>query len=179
MGGGGGGTGGGGKTPSCPDYGCPDPEPEPEFILSLENDLQRDTIPPADCADPNNSAWQKLYCRATLPDSIQQSKVQAALDRIAARGEACAVVAQLGRSMLAAAEIRFFEWRTGDATAYGHPNTDIQIAQELIARYDPTKADQDFEHVLVHEIDHMLRLDHIGQDRWDTPHTAQCGGLER
>lgn len=176
IGGGGGGGGGGSKTPACPDYGCTEPEPEPEPEVLLANDMQRDTIPPASCTDPNNTHWEQLYCRSLLPDSTQHRKTEAALDQIAQRGGECVMLAQVGRTMLAEGRIRFFEWRPGDDTGYGHPNTDIQIGHLLIGRYDPTKPDQDFEHVLVHEIDHVLRLNHTSDDGWDTPHTAQCGG---
>lgn len=72
--GGGGGAGGGSKTPVCPDSGCTEPDPEPEPEISLANDMQRDTIPPSSCTDPNNTAWQQLYCRSLLPDSTQYRK---------------------------------------------------------------------------------------------------------
>jgi hypothetical protein len=172
----GGGGGGGGKTPKCPDYGCPDPEdPAPEPSPTA-GDIQRDTIPPSDCADPSNSTWQQLYCRSLLPDSAQASKIDVALTRIAARGETCAVVALTGRALFATGGIRFFLWQEGDDAGYGHPNTNIQMASSIVARYDPTRPDQDFEHILVHEIDHVLRLGHIDVDGWHTPHTATCGG---
>lgn len=157
-------------TPSCPDSGCTQPEPE----MSLATDMLRDTIPPSSCVDPSNTHWQQLFCRSSV-DSAQAAKTRQALDRIAARGAECAVLAQKGREMLANGELRFFVWMQGDDAGYGHPNTGIQIAAQVLARYDPLQPDQDFEHVLVHELDHVFRRDHLEGDTWNTPSTAQCG----
>jgi hypothetical protein len=169
-GGDGGGTPGTGKTLECPDF-------DPTCTQAID-DLQRDTIPPDDCADPNNTQWERVYCRSTLPDSTQLAKTEAALSKIEQRGEVCATLAQTGRALLASGKIRFYVYQAGDATGYGHPNTDIQIVQDVIARYNPALPAQDFEHILVHEIDHVLRLEHIDPPtNWHTPHTAQCGGL--
>jgi hypothetical protein len=169
---GGPGSGGDGNptVPPCPDYGCTEPEPE----VTLATDMMRDTIPPSDCAAPTNTHWQQIYCRSSI-DSEQASKTRQALDRIAARGAECAVLAQKGREMLAAGAIRFYSWTKGDEAAYGHPNTDIQIGAQIVGRYDPSQPDQDFEHILVHELDHMFRRDHIEGQTWHTPNTALCG----
>jgi hypothetical protein len=141
--------------------------------MTLGTDMQRDTIPPDDCLDPNNTTWQQLYCRSAI-DTTQARKTSQALDRIAARGAECAILAQKGREMLAAGEILFFIWTVGYDAGYGHPNTDIQIAAGMVARYDPLQQDPDFEHVLVHELDHMFRREHIDSSGWDTPNTALC-----
>jgi hypothetical protein len=167
-----GGTGGDGSTspdPTCPESGCTEPE------VTLENDMERGTIPPDDCLNPNNTNWQKIYCRSTI-DTTQARKTRQALDRIAQRGPECEILAQKGLEMLQAGEIRFFTWTEGDDSGYGHPNSDIQIAAQMVARYDPLLEDQDFEHVLVHELDHVFRRDHIDPPyNWHTPNTALCG----
>lgn len=173
-GGGGGGSGGsGGTSLPCPDYGCTSTEPtEPR---SLAGDMHRDTIPPADCANPDNTAWQKLYCRSTLPDAAEQEKLLQALDRIAARGSECAALAQIGRDLIARGGIKVFIWQSGDAGAYGHPNTGIQLDADLIRLYDPIHSPGgSLEHHLVHEIDHVIRLGHIDAAELETPHTAAC-----
>jgi hypothetical protein len=170
--GGGGGSGGStGPGTACPDYGCEGPDPE----LDLSLDTQRDTIPPSDCSDPNNTHWEKLYCRSTV-DSTQASKTRQALDRIGTRGAECAALAQKGRDMLAAGQLLFFTWTEGDAAGYGHPNTGIQIAAQMVAHYDPLQPDQDLEHTLVHELDHVFRRDHVDSAGMETPNTALCGG---
>jgi hypothetical protein len=167
---GGGGTPGGTTEPTtpCPTSGCTEPE------MTLATDMARDTIPPDDCFDPDNTAWEKLYCRSAI-DTTQARKTRQALDRIAQRGSECAVLAQKGREMIDSGEIRFFLWTEGDDAGYGHPNTGIQIAAQMVARYDPLQPDQDFEHVLVHELDHVFRRNHIDSSGWNTPNTALCG----
>jgi len=140
---------GGGTNPTCPDTGCP-PAEEP----SLADDMDRDTIPPADCFDPNNDRWEKVYCRATLPDTSQLRKTHQALNRITERGEACAILAQKGRELLASGQITFFAPEGTDAGGYGHRNTGIQLDAGFPAYYD--YPDSRFEKVLVHEIDHVL-----------------------
>lgn len=169
---GGPGSGGAGSpaVPPCPDYGCTEPEPDVTFTT----DMVRDTIPPSDCLASTNTHWQQLYCRSSI-DSIQTRKTRQALDRISTRGPECAVLAQRGREMLAAGTIRFFTWMQGDDAGYGHPNTGIQLASQMAARYDPSQADQDFEHVLVHELDHVFRRDHLEGQTWHTLNTALCG----
>jgi hypothetical protein len=136
--------------------------------------MQRDTIPPSDCFAPTLTQWEHAYCRSTT-DSTQARKTLQALDRIEIRGPECAELAQKGREMLAAGELRFFEWIEGDAAGYGHPNTGIQIAAGIVTRYDPLQPDPDFENVLVHELDHVFRRDHIDAGGDNTPNTALCG----
>jgi hypothetical protein len=136
-------------------------------------DLQRDTIPPADCQDPDNSQWEKVYCRALPPDANQMQKTLQALDEISRRGEECVLVAQRGRELLAAGQIRFFDWREGEAGGYGHRNTGIQLDSNYPTLYGTEGSG--FERVLVHEIDHVLGYGHTDSAGLDTPHTAQCG----
>lgn len=169
----GGGTepGGGGGTGS----GTGDGDDGSSGTASLSRDMERDTIPPNNCDDPNNTPWQDLYCRTLEPTPLQVQKLYQALDRIAARGPECAVVVQTGRDLLARGEIRFFVGQPGDAGGYGHPNTGIQLEVGLVTYYDPSDPGSLFEHHLVHEIDHVLRLGHVDPANLETPHTAACG----
>lgn len=159
--------------------GVPDPPTEcttsdcVDVDTDLSMDMARDTIPP-DCRASDLTVWQEVYCTSTI-DADQARKTQQALDRIAQRGAECALIAQRGRELLAAGEIRFYLWTNERATGYGHANTGIQLAEQLLDRYDPLAPDQDFEHVLVHELDHVFRRDHIDGDGWNTPSTALCG----
>lgn len=189
--GGGGGGGGEAGTPPKPgdgecmaagagnlDFvaGCragEDPPPEQSPEPSLADDMVRDTIPP-DCAAPDLSHWQRLYCfRAAPPDSAQVRATLQALDRIAMRGEECAQVAREGRALLLSGRITFFVWQQGDTGGYGHRNTGIQL-DEALARLHGTPGSI-FEEVLVHEIDHVLGLGHLDSFSLETPHSARCG----
>jgi hypothetical protein len=136
--------------------------------------MARDTIPP-DCSAADLDHWQQLYCfRATLPDSVQTRTTLQALDRIAERGDACVMVAELGRDLLARGKIQFFVWQEGDSGGYGHRNTGIQLDEALVRFYNTTGSI--LEHNLVHEIDHILGfLGHLDAAGAETPHTAQCG----
>lgn len=151
----------------------PDPDDDKEYAT---DDRMGDTIPPADCADPNNTEWQKLYCRSFLPNSQQTTNTQRALDRIAERGPECALIAQKGRELLASGDIRFFVWQEGDPGGYGHRNSGVQIDVDLVNHWDPVGNPYGgYEKMLVHEIDHVLGYDHLDATKTSTPHTALCG----
>lgn len=151
----------------------PGGEPLPPSHPGMEGtDMDRDTIPPSDCLDPTNTEWEQVYCRSAQPDSSQMRKTRQALDQIAARGGECAVVAQKGRELLATGRITFFVGQDGDAGGYGHRNTGIQIDSSYPEWYDYPGSG--FEKVLVHEIDHVLGLNHTDAAGFETPHTAQC-----
>lgn len=174
-------TGGpGGGTGTCPAWdpvcaggpgdGPDDPEPTPPPV----DDLARDTVPP-DCSAAELDQWQRLYCfRASPPDSVQKAATLQALDQIAQRGDACAVIAEKGRELLARGGITFFTWQDGDAGGYGHRNTGIQLDKALVTFYGTPGSI--FERTLVHEIDHVLGyLGHTDAAGVETVHTAQCG----
>lgn len=168
----GGGTGpGGGSNPYNPGGGGPSPTAPTEPPLG--NDMSRDTIPP-DCSAGDLSQWQELYCfRALPPDTAQTRATLQALDAIATRGEACAAIAQKGRELLATGQITFFIWQEGDSGGYGHRNTGIQLNRDSARLYGTSGST--FEHLLVHEIDHVLGFGHLDSQPTETPHTSQCG----
>jgi hypothetical protein len=161
------------RDPTCaggPGDGSDNPEPTPSYV----DDMARDTIPP-DCSADDLDHWEQLYCfRALPPDSAQTRATLQALDQIAQRGDACAVVAERGRELLARGQIGFFVWQQGDSGGYGHRNTGIQLDEALVRFYGTQGSI--FERTLVHEIDHVLGfLGHIDSGGTETPHTAQCG----
>lgn len=177
--------GSGGPTPpplppSSGDPLCPTADtgectqPPPPAVPSLSHDMARDTLPP-DCSSITLTQWQHLYCfRASAPDSAQRRATLQALDAIAARGSQCAAIAETGRDLLAGGQIRFFAWQEGDAGAYGHRNTGIQINDGTVRLYGTPGSD--YEGTLVHEIDHVLGfVDHIDDAGQLTPNMAQCG----
>jgi hypothetical protein len=136
--------------------------------------MDRDTVPPEDCSASALSQWERLYCfRAVAPDTAQRRITSLALDRVAQRGGDCLLIAQRGRELLAAGQIRFFEWQEGDAGGYGHRNTGIQLDADYARLYTPEAPY--FERVLVHEIDHVLGYSHLEGQPLETPHTALCG----
>jgi hypothetical protein len=115
---------GGPGGPGAPGTGG-DGEGPDDSVERPETPSLKDFIPPTDtvpnCTQTQSASWAKAYCRASAPSEARAEAVGSALDRIAQRGGACALMAAEGRALLSSGRLQLFSPRTGDAGGWGSP----------------------------------------------------------
>ncbi len=104
----------------------------------------------------------QAYCTAVVPDAVQTSRINAALDRIAARGYSCPTLAAAGRRLLAAGQLRLFPFRDDLHGGYAALGGDYLILQDDWVDDYATGAlspdGRNLDQALAHELDHHLRV---------------------
>ena len=161
---GGGGDGGGG-----------DGDAPPEAALAGDEI----TSEPPDCSKPQTENWAAAYCRAVAPSGTRLTWTNAALDRIAQRGQECASIAARARELLSQNALRYFAPQTGDKGGWASSDIGVLLADYWVDQYgDPASTvTKNFDHTLVHEVEHTLNRGHIDAAGYYTPNSKQCGGL--
>lgn len=186
SGGGSGASGGAGATPTPPPPNAEDSE---------------GPLDPPNCADTNLLAMAQAWCSGREPTADELEKINAALERMKAKGGVCQVLADIGYSYIGG-NLRMFDdqrvWtdaygtfaagavapRGGRRTAY------IGIGWNFTARFYDAQhqtVGQDeprtLQQVLAHELDHLNGADHLKKadgsvNAYRTPNSQACSDLQ-
>jgi hypothetical protein len=176
--------GGGGEPPppSSPPADTTGTVEETPSTLSDVMPLKQTELP--NCNEVQTMAWAQAYCVSVTPVDGQRVAVDDALDRIAARGEYCARLAERGRMLLEAGQLRHYPTRSGWAPGYGI--TKFVIFQTVWFKYIYSRDDRgrNLDFALAHELEHSDKYPESNPhpaptDQYGILHTANdrvCGG---
>lgn len=167
----GGGGGGGGDGDDSP---YPPPDEESGF------DDYHPMVPP-DCTKAVLLPWEHAYCTSEVPTGERLTRTLSALDRIAARGGECTNVAEFGRTLLQAGQLRYYPYVEsihGNYGGWGHPSIGAILDTGWVDAFGgtPTGA-PNFDRKLIHEIEHAMGRNHIDTEGVETPNSAACAGF--
>jgi len=139
---------------------------------------EQDTVP--NCTQAQTTDWANAFCRSTAPAGARLDSTNAALNRMEQRGEACAELAREGRRLLSAGRLGYFVPTTGDAGGWGDSDIGVIVADYWADQYSGGRVSGDnrnLDHILSHEIDHVLGRDHTDTGGYETPNSRTCSGL--
>jgi len=195
------GGGGGGDGP-------PPPDPDSTVVEAVEFEIPDEMLMLPDtinCASPPTPAnaysrqYVKAYCASVLPSGPQAQQINAALNRIKARGGMCATLANAGIALMqGTAKIRVFPSGTsgtGSIEGGGDQKQEYPFISDFLlnmnlpagqygivptATFNGNPIRVNLEWQLVHELDHWVNnAGHVsGSSGLLTPN-HQCDGLQR
>jgi hypothetical protein len=168
----------GGGTATGGEYGDPG---DPGEVSRIDDGDAVEYDEP-DCSQPPTTNYAAAFCRSAEPDITgpRWTLTETALQRIRARGGACAEIADQGLMMLRTGRIRYFSPMPGDAGAWGELNGGILLADYWVIKYATSQTTEvpprNLDQTLVHEIDHVNGLRHLA-DPLETPNSRFCSGI--
>ncbi len=147
-----------------------------------------------DCGHPG-SREEAIWCSGVPPDSVHElPAIRLALDRMAALGEICRLLAATISEMLRRRNLHLFDRAEYPAAAAAAPlgggiRSYLLLSREMVLAYPDaahqsanvdsrgTPRPETLQQVLAHEADHVRGLDHIDPDGYLTPNTHQCSDI--